>query len=76
MDYLSKGDDNDIIWKFKDIIGYQGPLSKSHEGYKGSPYNLTVLWENGETTNEPLMVIAADNLLSCTMYTRQNNLLD
>ena len=43
MDYLSKGDDDDIIWKFKDIIGHQGPLSKSHKDYKGSPYNVTVL---------------------------------
>ena len=76
MEYLAKDDDDDIIWKFKDIIGHQGPLNKSHKDYKGSPYNLTVLWENGETTNEPLSVIAADDPVSCAVYARQNNLLD
>jgi len=75
MDYLSKGDDDDIIWKFKDIIGHQGPLSKSHKDYKGSPYNVTVLWENGETSNKPLLVIAADDPVSCAIYAGQNDLL-
>ena len=76
MDYLSKDDEDDIIWKFKDIIGHQGPLNKNHKDYKGSPYNLTVLWENGETTNEPLSVIAADNPVSCAMYAKKYDLLD
>src|SRR5688500_13753554 len=76
MDYLAKDDDDDIVWKFNDIIGHQGPLSKSHAGYKRSLYNLTILWENGETTNKLLLVNAADDLVSCTVYTRQNNLLE
>src|SRR5687768_7881260 len=76
MDYLSKDDDDDIVWKFKDIIGHQGPLSKSHAEYKGLPYNLTVLWENGETTSKPLSVIASDNPISCAIYAKQNNLLE
>ena len=75
MDHLSKGDDEDIIWKFKDIIGHQGQLTKNHKDYKGSPYNLTALWENGKTSNKPLLVIAADNPVSCTIYAGQNNLL-
>src|SRR5687767_15601262 len=49
MDYLTKNDNNDIVWKFKDIIGHQGPLSKDHADYKGFSYIVTVLWENGET---------------------------
>ena len=35
-----------------------------------------MLWENGETSNKPLSVIATDNPLSCAMYAQDNNLLD
>ena len=76
MDYLSKDDDDDLIWKFKDIVGHQGPLSKSHADYKGLPYNLTVLWENGETTSKPLSIIASNDPVSCAIYAKQNNLLE
>ena len=76
MDYLTKDNDDDIEWKFKDIIGHQGPLSKDHADYKGLPYNVTVLWENGETMSKPLSVIAADDLVPCTVYARKNDLLD
>ena len=76
MEYMTKDEDEDIVWKFKDIIGHQGPLSKSHKDYNGSPYNLTVLWENGETTSKPLSIIATDNPISCANYGQKNNLLD
>jgi hypothetical protein len=33
-------------------------------------------WENGETTTEPLRLIAADNPVMCAIYARHNNLLD
>ena len=46
LEYLEK-DDNDIVWKFKDIIGHPGPLQPNHKDYMGSMYNLTILWENG-----------------------------
>jgi hypothetical protein len=35
--------------------------------------NVLIEWENGEITNEPLKVIAADN---CAIYAHENNLLD
>lgn len=44
MEYMAKNDDIDIVWKFKDIVGHQGSLNKSHKDYNGWPYNLTVLW--------------------------------
>jgi hypothetical protein len=33
-------------------------------------------WENGETTFEPLTVIAADDPVTCAIYARDNNLLE
>ena len=75
MDHLNKDDDNPVVWKFKDIIAHQGPLNKSHKDYKGSTYNLTIEWENGEITDEPLSIIAADDPVSCAIYGRKHNLL-
>ena len=76
LEYMSKEDDDGIVWKFKDIIGHKGPLNKGHKDYKGSPYNVTVLWENGETSDELLSIIAADDPVSCAMYACDNALLD
>ena len=64
------------MWKFDKIIGHKGPLSKNHPEYKGSPFNVTILWENGETSDEPLSVIVADDPASCAMYAQDNGLLD
>jgi hypothetical protein len=75
LEYLAK-DDIDTVWKFQDIIGHQGPLSKSHKDYKGSTYNVTILWENGETSIEPLSLIIADDPVSCAAYARKNNLIN
>jgi hypothetical protein len=76
LEYMSNQDDDDIIWKFKEIVGHKDPLSKTHKDYKGSPYNVTVLWENGETSDEPLSMIAVDDPVSCAMYARDKDLLD
>jgi len=76
LEHMADDDGEGIVWKFKDIVGHQGPLNKGHKDYNGSLYNLTVLWENGETSSEPLTVIAADDPVSCAIYARENNLLD
>ena len=58
MDYLSKDNESPVVWKFNKIIAHQGPLSKQHKDYKVFLYNVTVEWENGEQTDEPLSIIA------------------
>jgi hypothetical protein len=35
-----------------------------------------VEWENGETTTEPLSVIATDDPVTCTIYAKEHDLLD
>jgi hypothetical protein len=35
-----------------------------------------VEWENGETTMEPLSVIAADDPVTCAIYAKEHDLLD
>ena len=64
------------LWWFVRISGHQGPLKSVDKDYNGSPYNVRVEWANGETTYEPLSIIAADDPVSCAIYTKKNGLLD
>ena len=48
--------------KFRDITAHQGPLTSRDPNYKGSKFNVLIEWEDGDTTYEPLDVIAADAL--------------
>ena len=74
--YLEKDANNPIIWKFKRIIAHEGPLTKDHRNYKGSSCNVRIEWENGEITNEPLSVIAANDPVMCAIHARDHELLD
>ena len=47
------------LYRFRAIIGHQGPLLASDPDWKGSKYNVQVEWETGEITFEPLSIIAA-----------------
>ena len=76
MQFLEQEENNDTMWKFKGIKSHQGPFNQNHPDYKGSLYNLTIEWENGEITTKPLGIIAADNPVSCALYAKENNLLD
>ena len=64
-----------VLLAFNKIVGHQGPLAKIHPEYKGDIYNVIILWSNGETTTEPLSIIAKDDFFSCAMYAQENGLL-
>ena len=57
-------EDGGNIWKFRNILGHQGPLNHRNPDYKNSLYNLEIEWENGEITFEPLNLMIADDELS------------
>ena len=76
LEYISKDEETDTVWKFQRIVSHHGPLQPNHPEYKGSQYNIMIEWENGEITNEPLSVIAADDPVTCAIYARDNGLLD
>ena len=63
------------LYRFRAIIGHQGPLLASDPDWKGSKYNLQVEWETGETTFEPLSIIAADDPVTCAAYAKENDIL-
>ena len=81
LGYLEKLAENDLgsedeTYRFRDITAHQGPLTPKDTAWKGSKYNVLVEWETGETTYEPLHVIAADDPVTCALYAKRNGLLD
>jgi Reverse transcriptase (RNA-dependent DNA polymerase) len=69
-------DSSEQLWKFKDIIAHEGPLSPDSPSYKGSSYNVLVAWEDGSRTYEPLKIFAADCPVVCAIYAKRMGLLD
>ena len=63
------------LYRFRAIIGHQGPLLASDPDWKGSKYNVQVEWETGEITFEPLSIVAADDPVTCAAYAKENDLL-
>jgi hypothetical protein len=68
--------DPNHIWKYKQILGHQGPLTHRDYHYKGSRYNVEIEWENGEITYEPLSVILEDSPVFLAEYAAKHSLLD
>ena len=59
------------LYRFRAIIGHQGPLLASDPDWKGGKYDVQVEWETGEITFEPLSIIAADDPVTCAAYAKK-----
>ena len=80
VDHLeaAANEDNEIsddLFKFRAIIGHQGPLKPTDPNWKGSKFNVLVEWETGEKTYEPLSILAADDPVTCATYAKENDVL-
>jgi hypothetical protein len=75
VQHIERDEDDGHVWQFRRITAHKGPLRPSHPNWKGSSYNVMVEWEDGSITTEPLGIIAADNLVTCAIYARENDLL-
>ena len=75
-DFDESSDGTDRLYKFRDITAHQGPLISTDRSYKGSKYNVLVEWETGETTYEPLDLIAKTDPVTCAIYAKRNGLLN
>ena len=80
LEHLENAQDHDMgmdqeLYRFRAIIGHQGPLFASDLDWKGSKYNVQVEWETGEITFEPLSIISADDPVTCAAYAKENDLL-
>ena len=79
LDHLEQADEQDNsmdqeFYRFKAIIGHEGPLKATDPNWKGSKWNVEIEWETGEITFEPLSVIAADDPITCAAYAKEKNL--
>ena len=63
------------FWYFRKILSHEQPHRDS-PSYKGSKFNVRVLWENGEITDEPLKNFGTNAPVECAIYAKENNLLD
>ena len=80
LEHFENAQDHDMgldreLYRFRAIIGHQGPLLASDPAWKGSKYNVQVEWETGEITFEALSIIAADDPVTCAAYGKENDLL-
>ena len=66
---------NDDLFKFRALIGHQGPLKPADPNWKVCKFNVLVEWETGEKTYEPLSILAADDPVTCATYAKENDLL-
>ena len=66
---------NDDLFKFRALIGHQGPLKPTDPNWEGCKFNVLVEWETGEKTYEPLSILAADDPVTCATSARENDLL-
>jgi hypothetical protein len=81
LDHIEKDKDdikNDTgqLYNFLRITAHQGPLSSSDKDCKRSRCNVLIEWETGDTTYEPLDLIASDDPVTCAQYAKQHGLLD
>ena len=81
VDYIEQDDSWDGVWKFKEIVKHEGPLKPSHPRYKGSKYNVRLLWEDQSLSWEPLTTkdqqgIFQQDPVTVAIYARKHGLLD
>ena len=81
VDHIQKqveldNDPNEQFYKFKEVVGHQGPLRQGYPDHKGSRYNLMTHWEDGSYTYKPLSQLKADDPVTVALYAKQNGLLD
>ena len=62
---------NDDLFKFRALIGHQGPLKPTDPNWKGCKFNVLVEWETGEKTYEPLSILAAEDPVTCATYAKE-----
>ena len=66
---------DDLHWHFCEILSHE-EVNRHSQLYQGSNFNVRVLWDNGEITDEPLQLFGRDAPVEYAAYAQENNLLD
>ena len=72
----AKESGNTSIFTFNKILDHQGPLKSGSLHWKGSSYNVKILWEDNSETWEPLSIIKVDDPITCAEYANKMSLLN
>ena len=71
----AENDNPDNPWMFKEILNHSGPLRPSDPTYKGSSWNVRVLWDDGSETDVPLGSVIDDDAITDANYAVKNDLI-
>jgi len=63
-------------WTFTQIIDHQGPLTSSSPNWKGSSYNVMLVWSDGSKTWEPINIVGKDDPVTLAHYAKTHDLLE
>ena len=63
------------IFTVKKLLDHQGPLTSNSKDWKGSQYNVKVLWEDNSETWEPLLTMKVDDPITWSEYALEKGLL-
>ena len=79
LDHLEQAEEQDHsmeqeLYRFRAIIGHEGPLKLTDPNWKGRRWNVHIEWETDEITFEPLSVIVADDPITCAAYAKEKSL--
>ena len=69
-------EDPDRAWIYKEVTNHQGPLKPHDPRYKGSKWNMKILWEDNSQTWEPLTIIKKYDAVTVATYAEKNGLLN
>jgi hypothetical protein len=76
LDYIE--DDEyftDGLWKFEKILDHRGPFKPRDPRYRGSAYEVLLLWSTGEQTWEPIKNLKTDPI-TLAIYAKEKGLLN
>ena len=79
-EFIEKDESWEGVWHFKEILAHEGPLRQGDKRYKGSRYNVLILWETNEKTWEPLTTKDKDGIwesdpVTVAIYAKKHGLL-
>ena len=63
------------LFGFRETLNHEGPMRPSDPNYKGSSYNVEVLWDDGTKTWEPLAVMISCDPATLAAYAKEHDLL-
>ena len=61
------------LYKFRAIIGHEGPLKENDHNWKGRKWKVQIEWETSEITFEPLSVIETNDPITCPASVKEKN---